>query len=144
MKKLLIATAAAVMLACVAMAAQQPTFYAAIDYPAQGANVKQSQFFVGGWAFNCATGEHPVFAYPDLVNIDTGQRYAMESFWQKDHLLREDVRRVYSGICPNVSLYSGVHTYITPQPPPGRYRVRITWDDGGYVYGLTRDFTIVP
>jgi hypothetical protein len=40
--------------------------------------------------------------------------------------------------------YEGYHVYVYPAPPPGRYRIRVTWDDNGRVYGESRDITIVP
>ena len=151
MKRIIIAAglASASALACVvgvkAQGQSAPVFYSHIDYPAAGSTIKYGQFFVGHWAFECGTGTHPVFALPDIVNRDTNRRFAFDTFWQLDHLMRPDVHAVFGGICPALDVYSGVHTYVVPQPPPGRYRVRITWDDErGNVYGQTRDFTIVP
>jgi hypothetical protein len=127
-------------------AQQPPTFYGYIDYPAAGATVKQKDFFIAGWAFDCATGEHPPFAVPMLTNLDTGQRITYggyEDYSQIDHLPRPDVYAVFKPICPKVHEYEGVHTVFRKLPPPGRYRVRITWDVNGYIFGFSRDITIV-
>jgi hypothetical protein len=112
-----------------------------IDVPAPDASVSAGSLWIGGWAFDCTTGQMPTEATIGLWNYDTGQWIFPARYFVVRGIYRPDVQAAFIGACPTMGAYNGFVIYLT-QPPSGHYRVAVTWASSYGAHATTREVQI--
>ena len=109
--------------------------YSSIDYPKNGDVIPSSAFVVRGWALECASGKQPPVKSVSLWNFNTNSWWIPTKF-KFIPQYRHDVAVYFRDVCPAGDWSTGYELHVSPQPPPGRYRLYINWAN---YYGAKSD-----